>query len=440
MFNINLHLQGLKTCLNSKIFAQLIILVTALLSMTGRVTMLGISRWTGEGGSYRTIQRFYNSAIDWKNVQWSLIQKYYLDASDTIIIAGDGTTVTKSGKETFGLDRFYSSLYGKPVPGLSFFVFSLVSTKRRISLPIMVQQMNHPKEEIIAETNSNEAVKKRGRGRPKGSKNKIKETDELSPHLKIIQNLLQQVMQLIEKNIKVKYAVLDGEFGHSDALQMVKLGGFGGLDLISKLKKNSKLYFSYEGAYSGKGAHKKYGEQINYKKIPAKFLKKSTREKSIQTDIYQMTMLHKLFSQRLNIVIIVKENLKTKARDFVILFSSDLDLDYEKLIDYYRLRFQIEFNFRDAKQYWGLEDFMNIKETPITNAVNLAFFMVNISHILINEVRPYNAEFSVQDLKAHFRGSKYVDEILKLLPEIPDPILIQQIFKEITIIGKINTD
>ena len=152
-----------------------------------------------------------------------------------------------------------------------------------------------------------------------------------------------------------------------------------------------------------------------------------------------MTMLHKLFSQQLNIVIIVKENLKTKARDFVILFSSDLDLDYEKLIDYYKLRFQIEFNFRDAKQYWGLEDFMNIKETPVKNAVNLAFFMVNLSHILINNVRPQNAEFSVQDLKAYFRGSKYVDEVLKLLPQKPDPILIQQIFKEITIIGKINT-
>ena len=24
------------------------------------------------------------------------------------------------------------------------------------------------------------------------------------------------------------------------------------------------------------------------------------------------------------------------------------------------IRFQIEFNFRDAKQFWGLEDFMNL--------------------------------------------------------------------------------
>lgn len=405
--------------------------------MTGRVTMLGISRWTGEGGSYRTIQRFFNTIIDWKNVQWSLIQNYFIDTSDTIIIAGDETTVTKAGKKTFGLDRFYSSLFGKPVPGLSFFVFSLVSTKLRISLPIMVKQMFHQKEEIETEKNSNESMKKRGRGRPKGSKNKKKEDVELSPYLKTIQNMLQQVVQLIEKNFNVKYAVFDGAFGYNDALQMVKLAR---LELISKLKKNSQLYFPYAGAYSGKGAPKKYGEQLNYKKIPTRFLKKSTCEKSIQTDIYQMTMLHKLFSQQLNVVIIVKENLKTKARDFVILFSSDLDLDYEKLINYYKLRFQIEFNFRDAKQYWGLEDFMNIKETPIMNAVNLAFFMVNLSHVLINDVRPHNAEFSVQDLKAYFRGSKYVDEILKLFPEKPDPILIQQIFKEITTIGKINTD
>ena len=37
-------------------------------------------------------------------------------------------------------------------------------------------------------------------------------------------------------------------------------------------------------------------------------------------------------------------------------------------LDYYKLRFQIEFNFRDAKQFWGLEDFMNLSQTAVTNA------------------------------------------------------------------------
>jgi len=32
------------------------------------------------------------------------------------------------------------------------------------------------------------------------------------------------------------------------------------------------------------------------------------------------------------------------------------------VIKSYSLCFQIEFNFRDAKQYWGLEDFMNVEK------------------------------------------------------------------------------
>ena len=37
--------------------------VLGLLAMTGQVTMLNISRWTSEGGSYRTVQRFFNTVI-----------------------------------------------------------------------------------------------------------------------------------------------------------------------------------------------------------------------------------------------------------------------------------------------------------------------------------------------------------------------------------------
>jgi hypothetical protein len=82
--------------------------------------------------------------------------------------------------------------------------------------------------------------------------------------------------------------------------------------------------------------------------------------------------LHKEFGQPLNVVVILKTKLSkvpgeagTGERAHVLLFSSDLSLAADKLIDYYSLRFQIEFTFRDAKQFWGLEDFMNVAETPI---------------------------------------------------------------------------
>ena len=59
---------------------------------------------------------------------------------------------------------------------------------------------------------------------------------------------------------------------------------------------------------------------------------------------------------------------------------------------------------------------MNIKQTPLTTAANLAFFMVNLSQVLRQRWRPLQPYFSVLDLKAHFGGLKYVAETLKLLP------------------------
>jgi putative transposase len=86
-----------------------------------------------------------------------------------------------------------------------------------------------------------------------------------------------------------------------------------------------------------------------------------------------------------------------------------------------------------------LEDFMNVNQIPVYNAANLAMFMVNVSLVLIKQFRPTYPSFSVNDLKAHFRGRKYVTETLKLLPQLPEPIFIDQIFANIAQLGSINT-
>jgi putative transposase len=104
------------------------------------------------------------------------------------------------------------------------------------------------------------------------------------------------------------------------------------------------------------------------------------------------------------------------------------------------LRFQIEFDFRDAKQFWGLEDFMNISQTAVTNAVNLAFFMVNLSRRLLRDFRrDHHPQFSILDLKACYRAFKYVEEVLKLLPQKPEPILISRILNQVTNLGAIHS-
>jgi hypothetical protein len=102
----------------------------ALLAMTGRVTMQGISRWTTHGGSYRTVQRFFTTLIPWASLFWLFFRTHLFHTDDVYLLAGDETVVTKAGKHTHGLDRFFASLYGKAVPGLSFFCLSLSLSSR----------------------------------------------------------------------------------------------------------------------------------------------------------------------------------------------------------------------------------------------------------------------------------------------------------------------
>jgi IS4 transposase len=124
--------------------------VTAMLAMSGRVTMLGISRWAERGGSYRTIQRFFYQIIPWAQVFWSFFAEHLLDRQDTYLLAGDESVITKAGRMTYGLDRFFSGLLKKTVPGLSFFALSLISIKQRRSYPMRVEQMLRTPEEKAA--------------------------------------------------------------------------------------------------------------------------------------------------------------------------------------------------------------------------------------------------------------------------------------------------
>jgi len=435
MLDIIAVLQCLSQCLDQTTLHQLTCLVPAMLAMTGRVTMRGLSRWTGDGGSYRTIQRFYHRPITWVKVNWMFVRYHLLDPTETILIGADETVVTKSGKQTYGLDRFFSSLYGKAVPGLAFFSLSLISVKQRTSYPVMLEQVlkDPAPEPPPAKPKSGQQAKKKGR--PKGSQNQNRRDVELKPYLLNIQTMLKTLLVLIGLDLNVVYCVMDGAFGNNPALQMVHQCS---LHLISKLRCDAALYFPYAGEQNKRGARKKYGAKLDYAHLPEPYLKETSVSDGIQTNIYQMTMWHKRFPDQLNVVIISKINLQTQACAHVVLFSSDLTLAYELLIDYYRLRFQLEFNFRDAKQFWGLEDFMNVKPTPVYNAANLAMFMVNLSALLCRQSRLTCPQFSVNDLKAHFRGQKYVVEILKLLPQMPEPIFIEQIFAQIAQLGRIN--
>jgi len=415
--------------------------IFGMLVASGRITMLGLSRWTEKGGSYRTIQRFYHSVLSWKAIQWLFFRKCFLKSEDEYIVAGDEVVVSKAGKKTYGLDRFFSGIQQQVIAGLSFFTFSLVNVREGQSYPMQATQMVKSTEEKAVSKAKAEAkkVKKTGEkkkpGRPKGSKNKDKQKVVLNPELVRIQKGLQSLLETVGTTITLKYVALDGHFGNYPSAFMVRQAN---LHLISKMRSDAALYPAFEGEHSSPGPKPKYGAKIDVRKLDAEYLKETSIEDNLRTDIYQGKFYNKEFAFALNVVILLKTNLDTHAQAHVILFSTDLEQAYDKIIKFYSLRFQIEFNFRDAKQYWGLEDFMNVKEIAVTNAANLSFFMVNFSAALVQPFRQQNPEYSILDLKSHYHGCRYAIETIKMLPQKPDAILLANIFEQIARLGAIH--
>ena len=479
-------LQNIAPLLEPTTLRQLSHVIYGMLVASGRITMLGLSRWTEKGGSYRTIQRLYQSRLPWEAINWLFFRRRFLPETvgeleitgpapqlievipttaleltppvgvvptqataptvpsppvDEYIIAGDEVVISKAGDKTHGLDRFFSGVQQQVIPSIALFTFSLVNVRTEQAHPMQTTQVVKSAEEKAASKVKAAAKKahktgeKKPVGRRKGSKNKDKQAVALNPELVRIKKGLHSLLAMVGTLLSLKYVVMDGHFGNYPSAFMV-MGT--GLHLISKLRSDAALYSAFEGDHRGRGPKPKYGPKLDVSQLDAKYLKDTSIEDQVRTDIYQGQFYNKEFAFPLNVVVILKTHLKTHAQARVILFSTDLEQTYDTISKFYRLRFKIEFNFRDAKQYFGLEDFMNVTEDGVTNAANIALFMVNFSQELLQPFRQQNPDYSILDLKSHYRGYRYVNEVIKLLPEKPDAILLADILRQISQLGAIH--
>lgn len=237
-----------------------------MLAMTGRVTMRGLARWAGTGGSYRTIQRFFPTSINWATRQWVLIRHHLLEPDDVIVLGGDDVVVTKAGKHPYGWERFFSSLYGTAVPGLGLLRLSLLSVTHRTSYPVMLEQLEKQHTATAPEVAKQPSSGKRGR--PQGSTNQQRRDVEWSPSLRCVHETSTRVLQRIGTSFPLVSCVFDGALGHHAAFQMVRhLGG----QVSATLRYEAARSFPSAGPYAGRGQRKKYGTTLDYRDIPEEY-------------------------------------------------------------------------------------------------------------------------------------------------------------------------
>lgn len=458
MLNI-LTLSTFRSCLKSVLSSTnidiLFELITASFCVSYGVTTRSMSRYTAY--SLRTLFRFLGTPHDWVSLRVQLFERFCRRAGHVYLLVADETVEDKSGKESHGIGYFYSSIIGKPIRGLCFFGLSLVSVQTGVSYFLSVGQVVRTAAEkaVIEEkkvakrqkkgqrkgtekggnshnpdasgTEGTEGVSKAGR--KKGRKNKAKEENQTASY-RVFKSLFINVLNIIRRvcgGINVPYLVVDSAYGTADYLALTRQQG---LHLISKLKSNTLLVYPYAGEQKGKRP-KLYGDKIDLGKLSDSYLKevKVDDDGKHNHHIYQLLAYAKnaFGATLLNIVIIRTQRKEDAKVSTTILFSSDLDLGqlgFAQIIQYYGLRFQIEFDFRDAKQHFGLSDFKNYKESQLTNFVNLVFTTCLVSKIYVAQYREElkNPNLSVIDLKLIHRGRYIAKNVLKLVHKQPDRI------------------
>ena len=75
----------------------------------------------------------------------------------------------------------------------------------------------------------------------------------------------------------------------------------------------------------------------------------------LQVDLYTARVWQVSLSREIRVVYLVDRRAHNRVRT-ALLFSTDVEQDPKQIYQFYKLRFQIEFIFRDAKQFMGLRD------------------------------------------------------------------------------------
>jgi hypothetical protein len=267
--------------------------------------------------------RQFREPFDWPDFHQRVLLTA-LDPHSELVSAHDASFIPKSGKQTFGLGHFFNGCASRAERGLEISTLAVVDVTRRCAFTLAVSQT------------------------PPGE-----ETTQAEPEETRVDFYKQQLRAHRHRLPSgITYHCVDGYYAKKKYIdEVVSLD----LHAITKLRSDANCMFLYTGPHpKRRGAKRKYDGKVNFQAL-SRFEDLGAREDEPHLHLYTAVVWHKTLQRRLRIVVLLNRKDPTKPR-FIVLGSTDPELNAHKLIDLYAARFQIEFLFRDSKQFTGLLD------------------------------------------------------------------------------------
>ena len=322
----------------------------------------------------------FNTSLMWRNLGRGLRKAIAIDAS----------YISKAGKKTPYIGKFWSGCASAAKRGLEILGIGIVDVDMRNCMMLRAEQ-----------TPDNETLR-----------NKADGYNLVDWYLDVLRKHRERLLAI------TPYVVADAWFSKANFVNELCAMGF---HLISRLRDDASLWYSHDGIRTGKrGRPRIKGEKIDFDNLDL------SRCECLDTDDGKVYVI-KAYAQAMkrNIKIVVHY---PKLGGHKIYFSTDIEMNGKDIIEYYRTRFQIEFCFRDAKQFTGLNHCQARDLKKLDFAFNASFASVNIAKIMRREEYP---TLSIGLLKSYLSNIYVLNRFLAKSGVRPNRTLNAKLVKEL---------
>ena len=345
------------------------------LSLPLRYTMLNLSRF----GQYceKSIRLHMEQSFDFVCFNTHLIKK---QCGKELIAAFDPTFIPKSGKRTPGLASWWSGTQQRALKGLEISCLALIDVEACTALSLEAVQTHSP-----------EALQQQG------------------------QNLVSHYVSIINKRMDVlkamgvNYLVVDGYFmKHYFIHPLLKEG----LHTITKMRPDANLTYLYNGAKEkSRGRPRLYDGKVDCTAIDKRRIRKFSEDEQMN---YYSGLVYAVALKQVVRIVYVQDK---QSNCYQILVCTDTGLSAQKILHYYRLRFQIEFLIRDAKQHCGLQQCQARSEQKLQFHFNMALSSVSVAKAAtwLSLPKEKRGAFSMRNIKLLYYNKMITETIFSNL-------------------------
>jgi hypothetical protein len=353
-------------------------------SVRGRMNFMNLSRYSKYNEV--TFRRHYSKYFDWFKFNYLIIQIAFLSnelKAEEAIGAIDCSYIDKAGKKTYGLDKFWSGVANKTKKGLEISLICIINTLTGDSWSLSVRQT------------------------PSGLSSK---EGDLIDYTRI-DFYLEQLVDCFVQLPQIIYYTADGYYAKKKVVdRVVDRVVENDKHLICKLRVDANLkYLLDRNLHSDAHGNKKYDGKVNWLALNLDkwdFIGVDFKHPHLR--IYSQVLFSPQFKRKLKVVFIWN----TRTLKYIVLFSTDLKQDARQILSFYQLRFKIEFIFRDAKQFTGLNHCQARHEDKLDFHFNMSFATINLYQI---ELIGADSKMSMNSLVRKAYNTRFVNVLFDKL-------------------------